>query len=116
MVAGSQPINVTCRIRQMIPETGRPMVKKVSQGSRNAMTSLKVRASLIGLIAMLQPTEEDTHHAGHQFSSELSPSSMIEEEPSTSKVMGSPPVGCRVTRMGRRCHLAGWQTGMKWSA
>ncbi len=40
---------------------------------------------------------------------------MMEEVPKTSKVVGSPPVGWRVTRVGRRSHFAGWQTGIKWS-
>jgi hypothetical protein len=30
---------VTCKNRQMIPANGRPIVKKVSQGRKNAMIS-----------------------------------------------------------------------------
>jgi hypothetical protein len=41
MVAGIHPIRVTCSTRQITPANGRPMVKKVNHGSRNAMRSLK---------------------------------------------------------------------------
>ncbi|KGR96394.1 hypothetical protein X946_4897 [Burkholderia sp. ABCPW 111] len=36
IAAGSQPINVICRIRQMMPANGRPIVKNCSQGSSKA--------------------------------------------------------------------------------
>lgn len=38
IVAGNQPITVICRIRQITPAIGRPMVKKVSQGKINAIS------------------------------------------------------------------------------
>src|SRR5690606_33677061 len=37
--AGSQPIKVICRIKQIMPATGLPIVKKVSQGSRRAISN-----------------------------------------------------------------------------
>jgi hypothetical protein len=37
MVAGSQPIIVICKIKQMIPAICQPIVKKVSQGSSRAI-------------------------------------------------------------------------------
>src|SRR3546814_8601426 len=38
IAAGIQPMIVICRIRQMMPAIGRPMVKKPSQGSSKAMS------------------------------------------------------------------------------
>src|SRR5690606_27154102 len=37
--AGSQPIRVICRMRQTMPATGLPIVKKVSQGNRRAISN-----------------------------------------------------------------------------
>ena len=39
MVAGNQPIKVTCKIKQMIPAKGCSMAKKVSQGIHKAVIS-----------------------------------------------------------------------------
>jgi hypothetical protein len=41
MVAGIQPMRVICKRRQINPATGRPMVKKVSQGRKNAIRRRK---------------------------------------------------------------------------
>ena len=50
------------------------------------------------------------------YGSSLSPSSTSAADPTTSKTMSWPPVNCRVTRMGWRCHCAGWQMGVGCSA
>jgi len=44
--AGNQPMRVSCKIRQMIPEMGLPMVKKFSQGSKIAKISLMRKVPL----------------------------------------------------------------------
>ena len=51
MVAGIQPMRVICKRRQISPATGRPIVKKVSQGRKNAIRRRKVNLHSTGNLA-----------------------------------------------------------------
>lgn len=42
IAAGSQPINVICKIKQMMPAIGRPIVKKATKGRSKARMRRKV--------------------------------------------------------------------------
>lgn len=42
IAAGSQPMRVTCKIKQMMPAIGRPIVKKATKGRRMARMRRKV--------------------------------------------------------------------------
>ena len=42
IAAGSQPIRVTCKIKQMMPAIGRPIVKNATKGRRMARMRRKV--------------------------------------------------------------------------
>ena len=46
MVAGSQPNRVICKIKQIRPANGLPMVKNVNHGKNNAISNLILRLSL----------------------------------------------------------------------
>ncbi len=66
MVAGIQPISVICNRRQISPAMGRPMVKKVSQGRKNAIKS-RIRTSVPARIIAQAPFQAPAKSGQRQF-------------------------------------------------